>query len=367
MLLLLLVPICLIINSYWLLDKFSMDSSRRIELETLSSIQFRQQLEESRQKTAASSSYPRIILFSYVFGKQAADKRYLRVFLESARRSGVDVLIVGDHAPAPSSSLPPNVKYVMVTWDDLTDRVRDRILDGQEPFWMRHKVNLYKVIDFKPVFAHLFPELVQGYDFWGPVDNDLLLGDFRTMISQTLLSEYDIISPNDHIYTMGMHTLYRNTPVVNQLFRLTKDKQKVFNSMIPRFFDEYGGESTRKDRGVWLPYESTTAGIVEHHKDRLGIRWFGGVEHVFDGPCLGLYDGMCCECHLSPLPDGRQRLDKVCVKDNFRTEALLCHFQYTKPTVEESLKDDVRFGRILAQQGRFRINFLEGFMLEREC
>ena len=48
----------------------------------------------------------RIIMVSYIFGTSNA---YVQLFLESARRSGVDVAIVG--SPKPAFPLPPNVRH----------------------------------------------------------------------------------------------------------------------------------------------------------------------------------------------------------------------------------------------------------------
>lgn len=96
----------------------------------------------------------RVLLFSYIFGSESVQKRYLRLFVESARWCGVDVVLVGDHTLP--FSLPPNVRHHRISWDEFTDRVRDKVLDGQEPYLLRHTQTYYKVIDFKPLFAFLF-------------------------------------------------------------------------------------------------------------------------------------------------------------------------------------------------------------------
>ena len=45
----------------------------------------------------SSVNTPKIVLVSYMFGADVVQKRYLRLFVESARLSGVDVLLLGDH------------------------------------------------------------------------------------------------------------------------------------------------------------------------------------------------------------------------------------------------------------------------------
>jgi hypothetical protein len=62
----------------------------------------------------------------------AVQKRYcyLRIFVESARWCGVDVLIVSDR-PLPFT-FPPNVRNVMVSWNELVKRVQERVFRGEE-------------------------------------------------------------------------------------------------------------------------------------------------------------------------------------------------------------------------------------------
>ena len=35
----------------------------------------------------------------------------------------------------------------------------------------------YKLCEFKPMFGVLFADVVEGFDFWGHIDNDAILGD----------------------------------------------------------------------------------------------------------------------------------------------------------------------------------------------
>jgi hypothetical protein len=158
------------------------------------------------------------------------------------------------------------------------------------------------------------------------VDNDVLLGDVKQLINHTLLSEYDIITPHFEENTLGMFSIFRNTPSVNEIFRLTKRPEGIFNSIIPRAFDEWGGPT----EGFYLPYDSTMSGIVHLYHEQLGLRPYKGIEHGHDGYCFFNWNHTCCECHLSQLPNGRQRLEQVCPSDNTRLETLVCHFQYTR-------------------------------------
>ena len=298
----------------------------------------------------------KVLMTTFVFGEQAANKRYLRMFVDSAKYSGVDVAIVG-HPPLPFDHLPRNVLHVPATWDELVDRVRDFVLNGTEPTELRRLSDWYKVIDFKPLFAHLFPEQVQGYDWWGHLDNDLILGNLRHYLTHKRLDRFDVITNLETEYTSGPFTLYRNTPVVNELFRLAKRPlMEIFGTSQVRVFDEWGGSyhSVKQDE----KYASTMSGIIEHHRKRLGIRWFGGLPSVWDGFCRQKSPGICSQCTLR-----RRRQQQVLIQDCFgqkpcHAKVAFCHFQYSKETMEESLAQRME---TLIDQGQYRVNFLDGF------
>jgi hypothetical protein len=303
-----------------------------------------------------------ILLVSYVFGEKAVKNRYLRFFIESARRSGTDVVIVGDH-PLPFQELPPNVRHVLVTWDHLVDLVKERIFHGQEPGTLRQTEEYYKVNDFKPLFACLFPEQVEGYDWWGPVDNDMILGNLRHFLSGDRLSQYDVISGINHHRSWGPFTLYRNTPVINELFRLAKRPlEEIFATNALRIFDEWGGGDGLSYDAKGPTYESSISGIIEHHGERLGVRWNGFFPFVWDGGCLAESDKENCEeCLLIREEPNKQRLVRSCADTSRCPEQVaLCHFQHSKQKLDESLTDDSLMAQLL-QEGQFKVNFVEGF------
>ena len=80
-------------------------------------------------------------------------------------------------------------------------------LRGSEP---------YKVIDLKPMIGAIFPEVVGNYEFWGHVDNDLILGNVKKFTPAAVLDKSDVISIyGDH--GAGPLTVYRNSNFVSQL------------------------------------------------------------------------------------------------------------------------------------------------------
>jgi hypothetical protein len=102
------------------------------------------------------------------------------------------------------------------------------------------QVNLqfgYKLCDFKPAYGFLFSELLDGYDFWGQSDIDIIYGDIRGFITNEMLEQYDFISIR-HDYTTGCFALYRNTGLLNTIFMRSKDYRLVFSSPNHFCFDE---------------------------------------------------------------------------------------------------------------------------------
>lgn len=169
---------------------------------------------------AVQSSPHKILAVSYIFG---TSRSYVQMFVESARYSGIDIVIVG--SPPPTFPLSPNVKHVSMTWQEFAHLVSTRLFDGQELSRLVDSDNKNKINDFKPLFAFLFPELIQGYTWWGHVDNDLLLGNVRHFITDDMLDSYDVNSPlvpqDDMVRLWGPFTLYRNANATTTMWHKT--------------------------------------------------------------------------------------------------------------------------------------------------
>jgi hypothetical protein len=290
----------------------------------------------------------KVLMSSYIFGESTANKRYLRMFLETAATSGIDYAIVGDY-PLPYH-LPPNVRHIPITWNQFVDRVYDRVFDGKETGDLREAMP-YKSCDFKPLFAHLFPEEVQGYDWWGHIDNDLFVGNIRKFLTPDVLEHNDIIS-GIHMKTWGPFTLYRNSHQINELFRLLEiPLEDIFDSTLSRFFDEWGGGPED------APNDHTMHGLISKHGERLGLRWRGEAgPYEWDGHCRDLSDAKhCAECLFK---DGRLFAGHGSQLNSCK-EVMLCHMQFSKGDMEVSLEDQKM--KSLLEAGMFRVSHPEGF------
>lgn len=95
----------------------------------------------------------------------------------------------------------------------------------------------YKLCDFKPAYGYIFSELIEGYDFWGWGDIDVIYGNIRNFITDELLDNYDILSVR-HDFLNGYFQILKNNDKMITLFTNSKDYRKVFTSDINYCFDE---------------------------------------------------------------------------------------------------------------------------------
>jgi hypothetical protein len=95
----------------------------------------------------------------------------------------------------------------------------------------------YKLCDFKPAYGFIFSELINGYDFWGQSDLDIIYGNVRDFLTQDFLNDFDFISLR-HDYTTGCFALYKNTPTMNNFFMRSKDFKLVLSNPDHYCFDE---------------------------------------------------------------------------------------------------------------------------------
>ena len=97
--------------------------------------------------------------------------------------------------------------------DDFRARVRAKMGIECPPMW-----GTGNVWDFRPALAELYDDVVEEYDWWGHTDFDCVYGRVENYMTPQYLDGVDIYA-NHHDYICGAWTLYRNTEVVNSLFR----------------------------------------------------------------------------------------------------------------------------------------------------
>jgi hypothetical protein len=158
--------------------------------------------------------------------------RWLPVFLESCRwNENVDWLFYTDCEPPEDP--PANVRFHRMSLGELRDLISAKLqVDAALTY-------PFKVCDFRPAFGVIFADDLRGYDFWGWGDTDVVLGDIRSIITNSMRARYDVISSRSG-FLSGEFTLIRNTPDCNSLFRESADHQRIFTSTSGFDFEECG-------------------------------------------------------------------------------------------------------------------------------
>jgi hypothetical protein len=98
-----------------------------------------------------------------------------------------------------------------------------------------------KLCDFKPTYGHLFEELLNGWDYWGYTDLDVIYGDLRRFLSAAALQKFDVFTARKE-YLVGHFTLFRNNRTMRTLYRQGADFQAALQSPQVLCFDECGNQ-----------------------------------------------------------------------------------------------------------------------------
>jgi hypothetical protein len=94
-----------------------------------------------------------------------------------------------------------------------------------------------KICEFDPALAAIFPGMVAPYDFWGHYNLDCVYGRVWNWLNVGYLQDMDVFG-NDPDAICGPFSVYRNTPLVNHLFRETRHWREIFEDDVFHGFDE---------------------------------------------------------------------------------------------------------------------------------
>lgn len=138
---------------------------------------------------------------------------------------------------------PNNVFFIDMPFFNIVDRVK-QVLNIKPAL-----NNAYKLCDFKPAYALLFPEIVERYPFWGYIDIDMIFGNLDSFLSDCVFEKYDKIGKQGHL------TLFRNCKACNNFFLTDTSShypnyQTAFQSEYCFHFDESGLIAHSDDYGI---------------------------------------------------------------------------------------------------------------------
>ena len=98
-----------------------------------------------------------------------------------------------------------------------------------------------KINDLKPMFGEAFADLLGPYEWWGYLQEDLLVGDLAQCLSPAVLRMYDVINSFKGHNSSGVFMLFRNVPRVNRIWRLSSNASLVLRTSKYLIFDEWWG------------------------------------------------------------------------------------------------------------------------------
>jgi len=213
------------------------------------------------------NAQPKIIVLITYFGNFPW---YFSYFLHSCKfNSTIDFVIFTNNDS--KHLLPRNVKFIRTTLEEIKNLANKKLQ-------IKASIDYpYKLCDFKPAYGLIFEDFTKGYDFWAQSDIDLIYGNLRSMINYEILSRNDFVSVR-HDYTTGCFTLSRNNVLMNNLFKRSKDYEKVFTSEPYWGFDELNFKHCEINEGKTLATVETEiecfTHVVKNASDRNEIRAF---------------------------------------------------------------------------------------------
>lgn len=168
----------------------------------------------------------KIVLVIPYIGKFRPDFKF---WLKSVKSNPtIDFILLTDNNII---DVPDNVKVIPTTFESLNTQFQknfDFSLCIAKP---------YKYCDLRPCYGEVFRDLLEGYDFWGHTDTDIVYGDLRKYLPD------DILEKHDKVYGNGHFSLYRNTPEINSIYQKVEvpTYRQVFSFSEGCAFDEYYG------------------------------------------------------------------------------------------------------------------------------
>lgn len=321
-----------------------------------------------------SADLPSMVLFTWIYGDSYFRKPLFKLFLASAAGCGVDVVVLGDAWP-PDLPRPKNVRNVSISWDSLVLLLEEKLMDGERLVVMRSLRDFKKINDVKPMTALLLPHLVQGYDWWGWVDNDVLLGDLRSLLLPKLQrSSTDVWSDQVQVpeqsawsrkfgvcYSHGPFTVLRTSSAASALAAKEHYLDIVRQELrygFPISFDENGmGINNYTQSYSWMLLSASKSFAISMTK--LPEK----VNQVNDVTCnpkhaVGPIGADCGYCAFQPQPAAGLELRSVVdypsigrtvLQDQTGSNVLYCHMQMGKylPEFDDTVLAHLNKSRVI--------------------
>ncbi len=194
----------------------------------------------------SSALVPSVCLVTCYFGKLPG---WIDLHLLScAHNPSIDFLFVTDQEDFPI--VPRNVRVVRMNASSFCTLAEMTV---GERVALSHP---RKLCDFKPLYGDLFKEHLDGWDYWGYADLDVIYGDVRHFLSTMRLHEYDVFTAREE-FLVGHFTLFRNNDRLRALYQESIDYRAALRNSHVMSFDECGKEWGRRLQGKPLSDRAT--------------------------------------------------------------------------------------------------------------
>lgn len=145
----------------------------------------------------------RILLFMVYYGTLP---NYFDIWLESVKRNPtINFCIISDCIPE-ETKIPDHIKLLRLSFEQVKTCIQDKF---DFPVSIE---NYGRISQFRPALAYVFPDELNGYDYWGFVECDLILGDIRAFITD------DILMSHDKLFKLGHFQIFENNEKMRTLF-----------------------------------------------------------------------------------------------------------------------------------------------------
>ena len=126
---------------------------------------------------------------------------------------------------------PSNVKVNYISFDEFKDFVQSKFDFKIEI------IRPHKLCDFKVAYGYIFEDIIKDYDYWAHGDLDVVYGDLKAFLNPLFIQNFD------KIYSLGHLSFYKNTELVNRVFKnkINGDEvyKRIFSTDKSYAFDEW--------------------------------------------------------------------------------------------------------------------------------
>lgn len=141
-------------------------------------------------------------------------------------------ILVGDAAAWCPEAMAWRVPCTMDEFESRASEIAGVPIHKCDPRYPRGQA----LCELRPLMADMYPDVIQGCEWWGWGDWDCVWGDWDSFLTPELLAQYDMISSCSYTVN-GPFQLFRNTPEFTRLYR---ERLDLIRSWHAEYLDERG-------------------------------------------------------------------------------------------------------------------------------